>query len=177
TEEIRLNTPVLFFALFLSVFIGILFGLVPAWRAARPDLHDMLKESGRGIKGGHHRSQSALVIAEIALALVLLSGAGLMLRSLVFLWSVNPGFDPNNVLHFELAAPHPLGSTAAASRAAMLRLRDTLATAPGVSSASLIFGAVPFLTDSELPFWLEGQAKPASQNAMKQSLFYVVQPD
>lgn len=176
-EEIRLNAPVLLFGLVLSVLIGILFGLVPALRTARPDLHDTLKESGRGIKGGHHHSQNALVIAEMALALVLLSGAGLMLRSLAFLWSVDPGFLPANVLHFELAAPHPLGSTPVASRAAMLRLRDTLAASPGVTSASLIFGATPFLTDSELPFWLEGQNKPASQNDMKQSLFYVVQPD
>jgi len=175
-EEIRLSTPVLLFAFLVSVLIGVLFGLVPALRTARADLQD-LKGSGRGIKGGHHRSQNALVIAEMALALVLLSGAGLMLRSLAFLWSVNPGFVPQTVLHFELAAPHPLGPTAAASRAAMLRLRDTLGTSPGVASASLIFGATPFLTDSELPFWLEGQAKPASQNDMKQSLFYAVQPD
>src|SRR5262252_8836031 len=176
-EEIRLNAPVLLFAVALSVLIGILFGLVPAWRTARPDLHDTLKESGRGIKGGHHHSQNALVIAEMALALVLLSGAGLMLRSLAVLWSVSPGFEPQNVLHFELAAPHPLGSTAASSRAAMLRLRDTFAATPGVTSASLMFGGMPFMGDSDLPFWLEGQPKPASQGEMKSSLFYAVQPD
>src|SRR5215510_218870 len=124
-EEIRLSTPVLFFTIILSVFIGILFGLVPALRNSRPDLHDTLKETGRGIKGGHHRVQNILVIAEMALALVLLSGAGLMLRSLAALWSVSPGFEPQNVLHFELAAPHPLGSDPASTRSAMLRLRDT----------------------------------------------------
>ena len=177
TEEIRLSTPVLLFAFFLSVFIGILFGLVPALRIASPRLHDTLKESGRSIKGGHHRVQNALVIAEMALALVLLSGAGLMIRSLSALWSVNPGFQPENVLSLELQAPHPIGATPAASRAAMLRLRDTLASSPGVASASLLFGAVPFLTDSELPFWLEGQPKPASQGEMKLSLFYMVQPE
>ncbi|HKF24722.1 MAG TPA: FtsX-like permease family protein, partial [Candidatus Acidoferrum sp.] len=176
-EEIRLSGPVLLFALIVSVMIGLLFGLVPALRAARPDLQNTLKESGRGIQSGHHRSQNALVIAEMALALVLLSGAGLMLRSLAFLWSVAPGFEPQTVLHFELATPHALGGTAAAARAAMLRLRDTLGRTPGVRSASLVFGATPFLTDSELPFWLAGQTKPASQNEMKQSLFYVVQPD
>src|SRR5262245_51360944 len=177
SEEIRINAPVLFFTILLCVGIGILFGLVPALRTARPDLNDSLREGGRGIKGGQHRAQSALVIAEMALALVLLSGAGLMVRSLAFLWSVQPGFEPQNVLHFELAAPHPLGSTPEASRAAMLRLRDTLATAPGIASASLVFGATPFLTDSELPFWLEGQPKPASQNGMRQALFYAVEPD
>ena len=176
-EEIRLNTPVLLFTVVLSVFIGILFGLVPALRTSRPDLHDTLKESGRGIKGGHHRIQNILVIAELALALVLLSGAGLMLRSLAALWSVSPGFEPQNVLHFELAAPHPLGPTAASSRAAMLRLRDTFAATPGVTSASLMFGGMPFMGDSDLPFWLEGQPKPASQGEMKSSLFYAVQPD
>jgi predicted permease len=177
SEEIRLNTPVLLFAIFLSAFIGILFGLVPALRTSRPDLHDTLKEGGRGIRGGHHRAQNALVIVEVALALVLLCGAGLMLRSLAALWNVNPGFDPQSVLHFELAAPHPLGSTPASTRAAMLRLRETLSASPGVRSASLMFGSLPFLGDSELPFWLEGRPKPSSQNEMKQSLFYVIQPD
>jgi len=177
SEEIRINAPVLFFTILLSVGIGILFGLVPALRTARPALNDFLREGGRGIKGVHHRAQSALVIAEMALALVLLSGAGLMVRSLAFLWRVQPGFEPQNVLHFELAAPHPLGSTPQASRAAMLRLRDTLASAPGIASASLVFGATPFLTDSELPFWLEGQPKPTYQNGMRQALFYAVQPD
>src|SRR5499433_449173 len=124
-EEIRLSTPVLLFTVVLSVVIGILFGLVPALRTSRPDLHDTLKESGRGIKGGHHRLQNILVIVEMAPALVLLSGAGLMLRSLAALWSVSPGFEPQNVLHFELAAPHPLGSNPASTRAAMLRLRET----------------------------------------------------
>src|SRR5262249_14784701 len=119
-EEIRLSTPVLLFALAVSVFIGMLFGLVPALRTARPDLNDALKEAGRGIKGGHHRTQNALVIAEMALALILLSGAGLMLRSLAALWNVSPGFEPQNVLHVELAAPHPLGSTPASARSAML---------------------------------------------------------
>ncbi len=177
SEEIRLNTPVLLFTILLSVFIGILFGLVPALRTSGSDLHDTLKESGRGIKGGHHRAQNVLVIAEMALALVLLSGAGLMLRSLAALWSVNPGFEPQNVLHFELAAPHPLGPNAASTRAGMLRLRDNFASTPGVQSASLMFGGMPFLGDSDLPFWLEGQAKPASQGEMKSSLFYAVQPD
>jgi predicted permease len=176
-EEIRLNTPVLLFTLSLSVFIGILFGLVPALRIASPRLHDTLKESGRSIKGGHHRAQNALVIAEMALALVLLSGAGLMIRSLAVLWGVNPGFEPQNVLHFDLQAPHPIGATPPAIRAGMLRLRDTLASSPSVASTSLLIGAVPFLTDSEVPFWLEGQPKPASQGEMKLSLFYIVEPE
>ena len=176
-EEIHLSTPVLLFTVVVSLFIGILFGLLPALRTARPDLNEALKEGGRGIKGGHHRTQNALVIAEMALALVLLSGAGLMLRSLAALWSVSPGFQPQNVLHFELAAPHPLGSTPVSTRAAMLRLRDTFASSPGVQSASLMFGGMPFLGDSDVPFWLEGQPKPASQSEMKSSLFYAVQPD
>jgi predicted permease len=176
-EEIRLNLPVLLFTVGLSVLIGILFGLVPALRNSRADLNDALKEAGRGVRGGHHRAQRVLVVVEMALSLILLSGAGLMLRSLAALWSVHPGFEPQSVLHFELAAPHPIGSTPSSSRAAMLRLHDALASSPGVNSASLVFGSTPFLGDSELPFWLEGQPKPASQNEMKQSLFFVTQPD
>jgi predicted permease len=177
SEEIRINAPVLLFTILLSALVGIFFGLVPAFRTARPDLNDALKEGGRGIKVGHRGAQSVLIIAEIALALVLLSGAGLLLRSVAALWNVQPGFEPQNVLHFELAAPHPLGVSPASSRSAMLRLRNTLASSPAVESASLMFGSMPFLGDSELPFWREGQPKPTSQNDMKQSLFYVVQPD
>jgi predicted permease len=176
-EEIRLNLPVLLFTVGLCVLIGILFGLATALRTSRADLNDALKEGGRGVRGGHQRAQRVLVVVEMALSLILLCGAGLMLRSLAALWSVDPGFQPQSVLHFELAAPHPIGSTPSSSRAAMLQLHDVLASSPGVNSASLVFGSTPFLGDSELPFWLEGQPKPASQNEMKQSLFFVTQPD
>src|SRR6185503_8512549 len=82
------------------------FGLVPAWRAARTPLVETLKEGGRGgIGASHRRVQRVLVVAEIALALVLSAGAGLMMRSLAELQRVSPGFDPGHLLTFELLLP------------------------------------------------------------------------
>src|SRR5204862_281151 len=80
----------------IALFSGILFGLVPALRISKPNLQDTLKQGGRGSGGGKQRAQGAFVVAEMAMALVLLVAAGLMIRSLNALWSVNPGFDSHN---------------------------------------------------------------------------------
>src|SRR5271167_4554152 len=97
TEEIGIDGHVLFFTLGISVLTGIVFGLVPALKTMRPDMHETLKEGGRGSSGARHRTQSVFVAVEMAMAVVLLIGAGLMIRSLAALWNVNPGFDPRNV--------------------------------------------------------------------------------
>src|SRR5208337_214345 len=149
---------------------GVLFGLVPALKNSPADLHETLKEGGRGGSGARHRAQRVFVIVEMALALVLLAGAGLMIRSLSKLWRVDPGFDPHHVLTFRLSLPPAAGSTPDASRATWRRLQDQLAAVPGVQSASLKSGAMPMYGDSELPFWLEGQPKPPTQAEMKQAL-------
>jgi predicted permease len=176
-DAIGLDTPVLLFTLGISILTGVVFGLVPAWKSSQPNLAESLKEEGRGSSGVRHRSQRVLVVVEMAMAVVLLVGAGLMIRSLAKLWSVNPGFDPHNVLTFGVSSPRPLGDTPAAIREAMRRIRDTMAVVPGVQSASLTVGSVPMNGDSDLPFWLEGQPKPTSDSEMKSSLFYAVQPD
>jgi hypothetical protein len=90
--EIRLDLGVLLFTLGLSIAVGILFGLVPALRARRPDLHGTLKEGGRGTSTARHRVQTTLVVLEMAMSLVLLIGADLMVRTLAALWSVSTGF-------------------------------------------------------------------------------------
>lgn len=100
TEEIRLDSTVLLFALAVSVGAGLLFGLVPALRASRPDLVGSLKEGSRGgtSGGARQRIRRVLVVAEVALALVLLVGAGLMVNSYVRLMGADTGFDPDNIL-------------------------------------------------------------------------------
>jgi predicted permease len=174
--SIGLDPPVLLFTLGISIFTGIMFGLVPALKSSQPNLAESLKEEGRGSSGVRHRTQRILVVVEMATAVVLLVGAGLMIRSLANLWSVNPGFDPNGVLTFGLSSPKPLGSTPEGIREAMRRVRDVMASVPGVQSVSLSVGSVPMEGDSELPLWLEGQPKPSSDSDMKESLFYAVQP-
>jgi predicted permease len=176
-EEVRLDGRVLLFTLAASVLAGILFGLVPALRTVRPDLHEILKEGGRGLSGARHRAQSVFVVAEVALAFVLLAGAGLMIRALAKLWSIDPGFDSHNVLTFRLSLPPAASPSPDAARAAWRRIQEQLAAVPGVQSASLTVGAMPLRGDSELPFWLEGQPKPPSQAEMKQTVSYLVQTE
>jgi predicted permease len=176
-NEIHLNGRVLVFAFVISILTGIIFGLIPALKTASGDVHETLKEGGRGMSGTRHRAQAAIVVLEMAIALVLMVGAGLMIRSLAKLWSVDPGFSAQNVLNFNLASAQPLGETPSATRAAFRRLHDSIAAVPGIQSVSLSVGSSPMSGDSELPLWLEGEAKPASMSEMKMSLFYITEPE
>ena len=177
-EEIRLDTHVLLFTLAASLFAGILFGLAPALKVSRNDLQKTLKEGGRGVSGGHHRVQAAFVVVEVALALVLLIAAGLMIRSLTRLWSVDPGFNPHRVLSFGISLPPSMmAATPDAIRVAFRELDSRLAAIPGITAVSQTWGAVPMSGDDEQLFWIEGQPKPASQNDMNWAIDYIVEPD
>ena len=100
TNEIGIDGRVLFFTLVISILVGVVFGVAPALKTSQPDLHWSLKEGGRGSSGTRARTQNIFVAVEMALAVVLLAGAGLMVRSLVGLANVNPGFDPQHVMEF-----------------------------------------------------------------------------
>jgi predicted permease len=176
-EEVHLDGRVLLFTFAASLFAGILFGLVPSLKTSGTRLQEMLKEGGRGAGGTRHRAQGAIVALEMALALVLLAGAGLMIRSLTKLWSVDPGFDARNVSIFGVAPARQLGKTPTEIRARFRSLRDAFAAVPGVQAASLTMASTPMRGDSDIPLWLDNEAKPASHADMKVSLFYGVQPD
>jgi hypothetical protein len=109
-EDISINGAVLAFTFVVSLVSGILFGLVPVWRAIKIDLHTSLKGGGRGGQGDgglqlrRHRLRGLLVVSELAFSLVLLVGAGLLIRSFVHLHSVPPGFAVDHVLTMQLAA-------------------------------------------------------------------------
>ena len=104
--DIGLHAPVFVWTLGVSVITGVLFGLAPALGASKPDLNESLKEGGRSIAGpGRSRMRNLLVVSEIALALVLLIGAGLMIRSFARLQHVSPGFDPKNLLTMNISLP------------------------------------------------------------------------
>jgi predicted permease len=176
-EEVHLDGRVLLFTFVASLFAGILFGLVTALKNSGRRLQEMLKEGGRGGSGTRHRAQGAIVAVEMALALVLLTGAGLMIRSLSKLWSVDPGFDARNVSIFGVAPSQRLGNTPTEIRARFRRLHEAMAAVPGVEAASLTMASTPMRGDSDIPLWLDNEAKPASHADMKTSLFYGVQPD
>ncbi|MGA9897408.1 MAG: ABC transporter permease [Terriglobales bacterium] len=177
-QEVGLDGRVLFFTLAISVTAGLLFGLVPALRTSRQDLHSTLKEGARSVSGAHHRAQNAFVVVEMAMALVLLTGAGLMIRSLVRLWNVNPGFDSHNVLTFNVSLPPATAQASpAAIRAAWRDFGDKVKSTPGVQSVSLSWGAFPMNGDDEALFWIAGHPKPSSEHDKNWALKYIVDPD
>ena len=175
-DEIKMDWHVLLFTAGISILTGVVFGLAPAFKALQSDMHETLKEGGRGGSGTRHRTQSVFVVVEVAMALVLLVGAGLMIRSLVALAKIDPGFDARNVLSFSTALNSAKDVTAAQLRANYRESLRQLEAVPGIESASLIGGSLPMTGDSEVPFWLEGQAKPANENDMPFALFYCVNP-
>lgn len=176
--DIGLDSHVLLFTLGVSLLAGILFGLAPAFKVSHSNLHEALKEGGRGSSGARHRMQGIFVIAETALALILLVGAGLMIRSLVQLWQVNPGFNPENLLSFSISfPPEMLKAPPDQLRAEATQLTTALESIPGVEDASAEGGGTPMQGDSELPFWRADQPKPQSDDQMNWSLFYLCQPD
>jgi putative ABC transport system permease protein len=136
--KLTLDARVLGFSLLISVLTGVLFGLAPALQAAKPMLNEVLKDSGRGSSGGLGRSRllGALVVAEIALALVLLVGAGLMIRSLQRLQAVNPGFNSERLLTMRFSLPpqkYPREQIGVFNQ----QLRERLRALPGVRAAAL----------------------------------------
>ncbi|HEX5482515.1 MAG TPA: ABC transporter permease, partial [Terriglobia bacterium] len=177
-NDVRLDLHVLAFALTASILIGLLFGLAPALQSSRPNLQEGLKEGARGSGGAGPRTQRVFVVLEMALAVILLIGAGLTIRSLAHLWRVNPGFDPQNVLTFNVALPPSTAKeTPDQIRAGLHHLTDTIAAVPGVKSASITDGAFPMQGGNIVGFWAEGQPKPATQSEMPNATNYIVGAD
>ncbi len=175
--EVGIDPRVLLFTAAVALLAGILFGLAPAIRISRTTLHDNLKEGGRGASGSRTGAHGVLVVVETALALVLLTGAGLMLRSLVRLWDVDPGFNPSKVVTFGLSLPSSMWKASpAAIRAAFREVDAKLASTPRIEAVSMSWGAFPLSGDDEWLFWPEGRPKPANQSDMKMTLEYVVDP-
>ena len=174
-EEVSIDGRVLLFTLAVSGFSAILSGLAPALLGSKVNLVEILKESGRGSVGSRHRLQKTLVAVEVAMALILLIGAGLMVRSLRALWRVDPGFHPDHAITFNLSIPATPGTTSAETRARLRGLDERLSAIPGVLAVSVTLGSRPMIHDSSLPFWIEGRPKPANENEMPQAMFYLVE--
>jgi predicted permease len=172
-SEVSLDSRVLLFTMALSLLAGIVFGLAPALKTSRVDLQQVLKESGRG--SARHRLQGMFVAGEVAMALVLLVGAGLMVRSLAALWRVNPGFNPSHAITFALSMPATEATTSAETRARLRHFDDALSAVPGVQAVSVTLGSRPMIHNSTLPFWVDGQPKPANLQEMPQVMFYLVE--
>ncbi len=175
-ENIGLNASVLLFALGISIVVGILFSLAPALKHSNPDLQTGLKAAGRGSTGGHHRIQGVLAIAQIALALVLLSGASLLFRTIHNLWAVDPGFEAQHVITFQVGLSPTITRSASRTRAAYQQLTDRIHQIPGVESAG-ITALVPLGRGyNSGPFWF-GPNQPASMAQIPRATYYPTGPD
>lgn len=159
--EIPLDAPVLWFTLGISVATGMLAGALPAWRGSKTDLNDALKQGvSRGASdSGGRRIRNALVAAEVALSLMLLAGAGLMVRSLWMLTGVNPGFDAKNVLTLTVSVSTKRFKEPVQTAGYYDQVLQRVRALPGVESAGLIDG-LPFRGGSNIPFVIEGRPAP-----------------
>ncbi len=154
-----LDGHVLLFTLGVTILAAVIFGLAPAWQASHADPYSALREGGRSSAGSpvRQRLRSALVVAEIALALVLLAGTGLLLKSLSKLGGVNPGFDPNGVMTAALALPRVKYNTPGKQITFFRTVLRRLSAAPGVTVAAAGY-PLPFTGNAaSASFEIEGQ--------------------
>jgi predicted permease len=166
--KLTLDARVLGFSLLISVLTGVLFGLVPALQAARPALNETLKVGGRNASGGLGRNRllSSLVVSEIALALTLLIGAGLMIRSLQRLQAIDPGFDSERLLTMQVSLPsqrYGPDQMAAFSQ----QLRERLQALPGAQSVALASDLPLSGSTSAGPIELEGQPATSTDGEIR----------
>jgi predicted permease len=157
-EEIGIDWRVMAFTAALSLITGVLFGLLPAMQLSRQDLNPMLRAEGRGSAGSRRRNHArgALVVAQVALSMVLLVGAGLLIRSFVRLRNVSAGFDARNVLTMKIALPparYPKGPQMAAFYDQVVKQVSVM---PGVQSAA-VCSALPVRPVRFSPVLVEGQ--------------------
>ena len=141
-DEVTVNASVLAFTAGVTLFTGVLFGIFPALHAARSNVGGMLKDAMRGSSGGvaSRRARNSLVMAEMALAVVLLVGAGLLIRSFTKLLAVDPGFRPERVVTFAISAPDTKYSEYAQRRALVADLVERMKRVPGAQDAAVVTG-------------------------------------
>ncbi len=146
-DEIRLDGSVLSFTLLVSLFTGLMFGLAPAIHASKPDLNEALKEGGHGCAEGRHRQRvrAILVVAEVALAMMLLAGAGLMINSFVRFSRIHPGFEPEQLVTFDFSLSGGAYAEDSQRISLVRQLRDRVQAKPGIGSVATVYG-LPFGT-------------------------------
>jgi putative ABC transport system permease protein len=175
-SEIKVDAVAFIFTLGVSLLTSLLFGMAPALGASKPDLNQVLKESGRGMTGGRRRFRETLVVVELALAMVMLIGAGLLMNSFLKLQAVDPGFNPRNLLTMTTSVAGNSQYVGPAREAFYLQLTDRISSLPGVESASAI-NHLPLAGDTwGTPLTIEG--RPLSQPGHGiQVTFRVIRPD
>ena len=175
TNDIHLDASVLIFSLALSALTGVIFGIAPALLAAHTDVQEGLKQGARGSTDARGRLRGALVVVEVAFALVLLGGAGLLARSFMRLTHVDPGFAPEHATVLRLALPEKKYEKSEQQLAFADALLSRLRVLPGVQAAGLTH-SLPLISDWVLGFKIEGrpEVRPAD---LPNTNYYSVTPD
>ena len=164
-ENVGVNVAVLLFTVGISIAVGILFGLAAALKNSRTDVQRSLKTGDRGSARAHPRAQSTLMIVQMALTLVLLVGAGLLLRTIRHLWNTNPGFNSQHVITFRVGLSPSLTKTASSTRIAYQQLLERIRHLPGIQAADFT-NIVPLSEqDNGGPFWVGPQESTSIQDA------------
>ena len=165
-DEARLDARVLGFTLGISLLTGLLFGLAPAWQASKIDVNETLKEGAKGTSGTRHWLRKVLVIVEVSLALVLLTSAGLMIRSFAHLQNVRLGFEPDSVLTMQLNLPASKYGDGGGRVNFFDQLLQRFRAVPGVRDAAAI-SQVPFSGGNwAMEVTIEGQTLDANQSVL-----------
>jgi len=176
SENIAVSIPVLLFTFGVSITVGILFGLAPALKSSNTDLQASLKEGGRGSTGGHHRAQHVLVVVQMALTLVLLTGASLLFRTIHNLWEVHPGFNTQQIITFKVGLSPSVTRTPSDTRIAYQQLTERIRHIPGVQAADLTV-LVPLSQQANAgPFWVGSQENTYISEAPRAN-YYETGPD
>jgi putative ABC transport system permease protein len=177
-DEVTLDSRVLLFTGLITLMSGLIFGLAPAIQSGRANLNTALKEGGRNdTEGfGKRRLRNLLVVSEFALALMLLVGAGLMIRSFLSLQKVHPGFSPENVLTMQVNLPRNKYQDPAQGVAFQQQVLQKIQSLPGVESASLSMALPPDLLIMTNPFTVEGNP-PAQGEASPLAEQLLISPD
>lgn len=176
-QEASIDGPTLVFTLLLTLVIGILFGLAPALQASSPHLNEWLKEGGKGGTDSlrRHRLRNTLVISEVALSLVLLIGAGLMMKSFQRLQATALGFNPQGIYVMGVALPEKKYSEDQQQAAFFTTLLEKITAMPGVHSVGAS-QVLPFAGDYILAFDIKGRP-PAAAGQGTSANYYAVSPD
>ncbi len=174
---VAMDARVLLFVLGISILTGVVFGIFPAIKATRPDQVTVIKQGGHGASAGRARQRlrGAVVVAEVALAFMLLTGAGLLIRSFFKMQAVNPGFDPTNVITAYLPISYKRFPAADEFRIYLRRLTDRLREIPGVRDVALT-SALPLQGwGYGMPFQIAG-ANPVDPANRPACFFKMVSP-
>ena len=168
-DEITIDIPVLLFTLAVSFASGILFGIVPALRVSSGDLNEALREGGRSFSAGKRLRivRSGLTVAEVAFSMILLTGAGLMIRSLLLLQSTQPGFRTDNVLTWRVAPSRTKYNTGPQTAGFFTDLLERVQAIPGVLGAGAVTDVFLSITPNSGGFTVEGHPSPPPEQQIE----------